>query len=987
MTLRHSIRFLVCLACLFLARTPCIALGFPTAPVESPRSREQVLQDGYVRTSGSMQITVRLPDGVPAAGARLLVNVGTKDKSFDTLQNYHCDQQGRVEIDLPTTLDLLRIWVEAKRPGYVPLFGEWLSGRYENDERIPPKFTFHLPKGTTIGGAIADPAGKPIAGVEVEVSLDLSSVRKRSRARPTDSWNDGRSTTTSDANGRWSFDWIPAGEQIGVEIKLSHPDFISDQSSSELQSPQGVMMAALRDQTATFVMQPGGRLLGLVHDAEENPIAGAIVLRGDGGLLDRKSKVLTDQEGHFELPPVKSDDPIIAIFAKGWMPVLKAVETGSEVQTLDVQLVHGRQLRLKFVDSEGQPIPNVRASLTYWLAPQANAHFLVMGSRWPFLPYRANEAGVYDWNWAPDDPLAFRASAKGFASEEFTVTADGTTQTIVLNPPLNVTGTITNAKTGEPIPQATVMQVRYSSLNLLHLNRSEAVTARDGQLKMVFHRTDARHGIRIECPGYRTRQFGPWEIGDKNPVLEIEMEPAEPIEGVVVNQNGAPVKNASVYLVTETQALNWSRRDGLGNDSFKRSTDAKGHFSFPAQFEPYLLIAATKNGYTEIHGRSGSVPKRLKLKPYARIEGRVLEAGQPIVEQQVILSAIRPADGPAANVDGDLWTRTDNEGRYVFENVPPVASSIRPYFSIWRDYKIHAAESIPLDLQPGQHLTIDLNAGGRDVTGRVKLTGDVPGEMNLNWSLNYLVARKEGITPPQSLIKMGLTRGTLMTDSLASTPEGKAFRQTLHHYFVKLNPDGTFRISGVAPGEYHFFLNIYEPPGGGCLVNPIASRKVAINVPESGEGAVDLGEIRVKAIPALHPGEFVPDIAFQTPTGETGKISDFRGEYLLVDVWATWCAPCVAALPKLEALHDRHGEELRILGLNVDSNAVRVKAFLKERNLAWPQGITNDPSALMTTLGVSSTPTYLLIDPSGRLVRKAVRLSDLEAVFRKLESY
>ena len=80
----------------------------------------------------------------------------------------------------------------------------------------------------------------------------------------------------------------------------------------------------------------------------------------------------------------------------------------------------------------------------------------------------------------------------------------------------------------------------------------------------------------------------------------------------------------------------------------------------------------------------------------------------------------------------------------------------------------------------------------------------------------------------------------------------------------------------------------------------------------------------------------------------------------------------------------RGGDDLQILGLNIDENALRAKAFLEERELAWPQGVTDDSSGLMTTLGVSSAPTYLLIDPEGRLVKKAIRLSDLEAELDEL---
>jgi len=56
-----------------------------------------------------------------------------------------------------------------------------------------------------------------------------------------------------------------------------------------------------------------------------------------------------------------------------------------------------------------------------------------------------------------------------------------------------------------------------------------------------------------------------------------------------------------------------------------------------------------------------------------------------------------------------------------------------------------------------------------------------------------------------------------------------------------------------------------------------------------------------------------------TLNGETLSTGDLRGRVVLVDVWATWCAPCLAEMPTLKRLHETHGDALRIVGVNVDS--------------------------------------------------------------------
>lgn len=134
----------------------------------------------------------------------------------------------------------------------------------------------------------------------------------------------------------------------------------------------------------------------------------------------------------------------------------------------------------------------------------------------------------------------------------------------------------------------------------------------------------------------------------------------------------------------------------------------------------------------------------------------------------------------------------------------------------------------------------------------------------------------------------------------------------------------------------------------------------------------------------LRPGDVVADLEFQTPEGTTRRLSEYRGDYVLVDVWATWCAPCIVALPDLEKLHRERGKRLAILGLNVDENPTRVRVFLAERQLPWAQGITGNPEGVLAQLRIPTIPAYLLIDPQGRLVQRAQRVADLQRAIEGL---
>lgn len=134
----------------------------------------------------------------------------------------------------------------------------------------------------------------------------------------------------------------------------------------------------------------------------------------------------------------------------------------------------------------------------------------------------------------------------------------------------------------------------------------------------------------------------------------------------------------------------------------------------------------------------------------------------------------------------------------------------------------------------------------------------------------------------------------------------------------------------------------------------------------------------------LQSGELVANLEFQTPEGTIRRLSEYRGDYVLVDVWATWCAPCIIALPGLEKLHRERGDRLTILGLNIDENPARVRVFLAERKLPWAQGITGKPESVLAQLRIPTIPAYLLIDPEGRLVQRAQRIADLQRALERL---
>jgi thiol-disulfide isomerase/thioredoxin len=108
-----------------------------------------------------------------------------------------------------------------------------------------------------------------------------------------------------------------------------------------------------------------------------------------------------------------------------------------------------------------------------------------------------------------------------------------------------------------------------------------------------------------------------------------------------------------------------------------------------------------------------------------------------------------------------------------------------------------------------------------------------------------------------------------------------------------------------------------------------------------------------------------------TLDGQVLSSRDLHGRVVLMDVWATWCAPCLAEMPTLKRLHERHGDALRIVGVNVDSLPRRdLRQWLARKDITWPQLFDGRGlrGPLSTRLKVDSLPRSFLYDADGRLV-------------------
>jgi thiol-disulfide isomerase/thioredoxin len=114
-------------------------------------------------------------------------------------------------------------------------------------------------------------------------------------------------------------------------------------------------------------------------------------------------------------------------------------------------------------------------------------------------------------------------------------------------------------------------------------------------------------------------------------------------------------------------------------------------------------------------------------------------------------------------------------------------------------------------------------------------------------------------------------------------------------------------------------------------------------------------------------GAPAPDTAFDDPDGAKTSLAEFRGKPVLLNLWATWCAPCVKELPTLDALQKREGKGLQVLTVSQDlEGRAKVEAFLAKGKYRTLEAWLDPEMGLMNALGVTTLPTTILYDAEGR---------------------
>ncbi len=142
---------------------------------------------------------------------------------------------------------------------------------------------------------------------------------------------------------------------------------------------------------------------------------------------------------------------------------------------------------------------------------------------------------------------------------------------------------------------------------------------------------------------------------------------------------------------------------------------------------------------------------------------------------------------------------------------------------------------------------------------------------------------------------------------------------------------------------------------------------------------VNLGKkIKDERINGLRNTKII-DIRLPDEKGDTIPLNDFRGKYVVIDLWATWCRPCVAAMKDIPALIKKY--KVTFYSISYDKSFEAMKKFVEKNNYQWPIVYAGEKSREWNYFKVRAIPHFYMVDPQGIIVDETVQ--NLEQMIKR----
>jgi 5-hydroxyisourate hydrolase-like protein (transthyretin family) len=895
---------------------------------------------------------VEAATGEPIEGVSISYTARIDDGKFQEA-TVTTDEDGTAAIEWAPDVTVHKLWFTARKPKLVPIHILWDDERHPL--RLPPMKELRFKPGTTIGGIVQDEAGHPIEGATVDVHAPPTEYEGRNYVFTLGS-------PRTDAQGRWRLDVAPK-DLDEVWAAVTHPHYKRNGG------------AASRKLDSVTVLKKGLSVMGRVVDAAGRAVKGARAIMGRDTWGTNPPAGTTDGSGAFTLENCDLGPSIITVQAEGFAPRIHEVRVEERTPPVVIALTEpGSILRVRVVDVEGKPVAGASLGPDTWRG-QRSIHFRGL----------TGPDGRVEWRSAPKDVVFYDiGKAEYMWSRLLPLTASEREQTVILYPKLAITGRVTDAATGRPVPSFRIVQgQRLEWRDAIHWSENLGADGTDGQYTSQFDEPSAALFVRVEAPGYKSVQSRAFQSNEGRQTFNFALHRATGLSGIVLLPDGKPAEGAEVALSRDTQegrvTLRLGRFDRDGNFPIVR-TGPDGRFPLPPRDGPYLLIAVSDAGYADASSDEFAKSAKLVLQPWGRIEGGVRIGPRFGPDQEVTFRPIRlEGKGGIYGWNYNYTTRTDERGRFRFDRVIPGPGTVaRVVVTEFAGGMTRHSPGWPesVEVKPGETIQVTIGGKGRPVIGRLVLDGTP--ESPVDWTRNE---------PAEITIPGGW---------LASN----------------IDKDGRFRIEDVRAGKYELKVSVNAPPGprfkgSGTLIGRL---QMPFTVPEMPGGRsnepLDLGTITVPLFDALKVGDLAPDFDVERiGTQEKGrrlKLGDHRGKLVLLNFWDA--SDRQDDMTILKEVQETFGSDPRfvLISLTWGQDVAQAEKSIKEKGLSWTHGFAGDfasgvaPRYKIRAIQPSNffgpdqrlrrIPLTFLIGPDGRILAHDLQGTELEAVRKALEN-
>jgi peroxiredoxin/protocatechuate 3,4-dioxygenase beta subunit len=456
----------------------------------------------------------------------------------------------------------------------------------------------------------------------------------------------------------------------------------------------------------------------------------------------------------------------------------------------------------------------------------------------------------------------------------------------------------------------------------------------------------------------------------------------------------------------------------------------------PATKSDYKLFLLHSSGFAQVaQSDYEKSNKMITLEKWARVEGTVKIGSKPGKDVSMALQITEDE----LHAYYDYRSTSDNTGKFCFEKVPPGKMVVRlaVSFAIHNNGNSLAySHGKNVQVAAGETATVQIGGVGRSVTGTLKVPDDFDVVPDWNFCLVEAIPKiektpellqlEQKIQELRTKIPENIQKETnreickQLLEEWKKTEEGKQYEETYKLYRNEIDKfrqqeqqshwqslacavdrEGNFRLEDVPAGDWNLNVTLNAPPlEDQCdLVKQLGNLKHQFIVPKISDGEqsgepLKLGTLTLtksKRRPSLiSVGTDAPDFELKRLKNEgeteTIKLSDYRNKIVVLDFWATWCPPCLEALPKLATFYEKFKDNPKVvlIGISIDNNDKTVLDFISKRNMNWIQLRTDPNSPLAEQYGIFSVPTMIVIAPDGKTAAVNPAIQELEKIIGNL---